>query len=239
MQNSPLPALELFEQGLVELHERLARLRVLPAGGAGREAHEPHESRGLRALAAHVPDDGLPAAVVHLEEVVEVSPRLEHVARGKVAGRDVDPRDPGKRLRQQTFLERARDVVPFPIQPRIVDGDGRAARQVLTEMEVVFGVVLPGLRPHHRQGPEGPPSRDQRDGHDGAQLEALDDLQQLRVGDVGRIDQLLRDLGDHLGHSGSDDVRDPGGVIGVTGESLPQLVRPLDLGRIDVCQGDQ
>ena len=109
-----VPCLELLEEGRVDLHERLARLRVLPADRTGREAHEPHEGGGLGAFPTHIPDDGLPVAVVHLEEVVEVSTRLEDVSRGKVASRDIDPGDPWEPLRQEAFLERARDVVPFP-----------------------------------------------------------------------------------------------------------------------------
>ena len=57
----PSLVLELLPERPVQLHQRLARFRVLATHRPRGESDETHERRGLRPFAADVADHGLPA----------------------------------------------------------------------------------------------------------------------------------------------------------------------------------
>ena len=103
-------------------------------------------------------------------------------------------------------------MIPLLVEPRVVDRERGATRQVLRQPEILFVVVLPGFGPHHRERADDLPAGDQRDVHDRAQLQPFDDVEELGILDVRRIDHRLRDLRDEFGHAGAHHIGDARGI---------------------------
>ena len=133
------------------LQHDLRAVGVQGGRGAHGVAGERGDGGGLGALAADVADHERPGAVSGREAVVEVAADLVALTRGVVARRQLDARDVRQRRRQQRALERARDLRPLLVEPRVVDRKRGAARDVLEQREVVVADQRVEAERHHAE----------------------------------------------------------------------------------------
>ena len=166
-------------QRLVEEAQHVPRVLVAQRDRAQRMAGEPGQHGRRRALAGHVPDQHQPAVGPDVEAVVEVAADGAAVGDRVVADRDLEAGDVGQPLRQQPFLERARDVGALLVEPRALERL-RGLVGELGQERPVGGHEAPRLPvAQHERGEHAAGERD-RD-HDHRLEGAGDHAAQLRI----------------------------------------------------------
>src|SRR5690606_3003749 len=150
-QGEQPPALALPQDQPVEAGEDGGDGQVLGGEDAQRVPGEPGDGGGLGPGAAHVADGEAPGgrgpaagAPPALEDVVEVAADLAALARGLVHDRDLQPGDLGDAGRQEAALEGAAHRGLGGEQPRVVDGEGGAAAELLGQLDGAAGEAVAG-----------------------------------------------------------------------------------------------
>ena len=154
VQNSPWPS-PTSSVSCSAVSRRLGDRSCRPTR-AQRVPGESGDRGGLRSLAAHVADHEPPRAFVDLEHVVEVAADLVALAGRLVPRGDARAGDRGQRRRKQARLQRARDVVAFGVQARVVDRQPGTARELLGEREIGRAEATARSRRHERERAEHP-----------------------------------------------------------------------------------
>src|SRR6266508_549644 len=204
---------------------------------ARRMAGRAHQRRRLGSLAAHVPYHQRPSAVLGVEGVVEVTAHVDPLAGRLIPGRELDPRDLGERAGKQAFLERPRDVIAFPIEPRIVEGQGGSGGEILSQQQVALAVGPPGFGEDEGDRAQRAPACPKRQEHDRAQLKLSDDLERLLV--QAPLQECRVDRRIQLRLPGPDHAGEAGGRRYVDGECAAKLPGPYHLRGISVGDRQQ
>ena len=122
-------------------------------------------------------------------------------------------------------------------QARVVDGQRSALGQLLGERDVGLLVVPARLGRHQREHAEDPAPGGERHGDGRLWGEASGDLAHLGIGDRA-LEELVGDLWEPPGPAGSHHLRHPGPVLETMREPPAKVAGELDLGGVDVGDGD-
>ena len=153
-----------------------------------------------------------PADVVGRGHAVDLGERLVDA---HVAQVGVEERQPGRRRGEERVEERQR-LGRLAEEPRVVDGERGAARQLGREGEVLLAVHPSGLGREQRDRPQRPSARDERHRDQRARLDVDVRGQALRVGRVAR--ELRRgQVRDELRLGVADDAGDADVGVGIEG----------------------
>ena len=226
----------LLAQHLVDERQHARGPRVEAGGHAGRVAHQRGQGGRLDALAGHVAEHDQVAALDR-QDVVEVAAHVGVALAGLVSRARLPARQLGQALRQQARLQRVRHALLRRVQARVLHRGGGAQREVLDEAEVVLVEAAAALGRDQRDHAERLVAEPHRHGHGRAHAQLADQPQVLLV-PRGALDQLLRDLRVELGRPAAQDRRHAGRSVRVGRVAAPQVVRHLDLARVDVGDRD-
>jgi hypothetical protein len=168
-------------------------------------AAEPRERRGRRTLARDVAHRERRNPVVELHDVVEVPTDVDRGVRGPVARDELEAVDLRQPVRQEARLQNTSHLHLLLVEPRVVQREGRAAREVLREGELVDAVRALVGQAGQRQDADGPPTRPQWDEHPTSARaavvlpeEVVDTL--AEHGSAARVHDLRAARAQHPGH---------------------------------------
>ena len=147
---------------VVEMAQHVLRHRVEDREHADGGAQLAHRRGRSQAAPHHVADDEGDPAAGERDHVEPVTADAEVAAAREVAVRGVDAGDQWLHARQQGALQRDRGRPRLVVQADVVEGEGRAGRDLLGEGDVHGGVRraarVPG-QPHHSEDPAARPQR--------------------------------------------------------------------------------
>jgi hypothetical protein len=223
----------------VQVVDHLARAgSALERVGAQRVADLAHRGRRLDPAPADVADHDPEAPAGELERVVPVAAGVVARVAGHIADDELVAGQLRERGREQRALQGRRRGVLAGEQAGVVERDPRPPADLLGELELTRGVLAAGLGPDERHRAERAAARGERHDHHRVHLQLADELDLLLV-ERGGLEQRAVDDGVELGSAGADDRGRAGRGVRIRRVALLQLVRPADLLRIDVGDGDR
>ena len=198
--------------------------------------HGRHDHRGGQSAAGHVADRDHDASVVEAQRVVPVAAQQLAIARGHVHAVEVDALDLRQRDGQRRALKLGGGLALALVEPRVLDGDGGALRQLFEQRQIGVVVAARRLRPVGHQRPDRAPVRAQRDRDRRARRQLANHRQQRWR--RGLVEQLGLHVADDHGAAGAQRRRDGRFVARIVVVAPDQALDEPRLVGVGVDRGD-